>query len=163
MTFATRATRRPCCETARRSGYLGLRQNCPHAHPVQRFDYCPSSSFCFLFFYVVAPAGRKARPGSRRIPQRQTSGAARIKQCTSTRVHSVRTHSAFNRGLTAPLHRSSPCRYCASAIWFCRLPVPSEHNRRLRPRLPSGSGLPIPKPIPSANRLRASRPVLQTR
>ncbi len=64
---------------------------------------------------LLLVAGRKARPGSRRIPQTQTSGAARI---FSTHLHegsSVRTHSAFNRGVT-PLQRSSPCRYCASAL-----------------------------------------------
>jgi len=75
-----------------------------------------------------------------------------VKPCTSTRVHSVRTRSAFNRGVTAPLHRSSPCRYCASFFWFCRLPVPSDVNRKLRPRLPSSSTSSMPKPIPSANR-----------
>ena len=56
-----------------------LRQNCPDAHPGLRFDPdCFFSSFWFPFFSMLLFAGRKARPGSRRIPQTQTSGAASL-------------------------------------------------------------------------------------
>src|SRR6266487_6108236 len=107
-----------------------------------------SHFFGFLSsWYVVALfAGRKARG---RAPdeylKRRRPGLHGFKnRCTSTRVHSVRTHSAFNRGIT-PLDRSSPCRYCPSVVWFCPLPVPSADSRKLRPRLPSSSTSHTPK------------------
>ena len=106
-----------------------------------------SFPLCFCLLH-----GRRGRAPDEYLKRRHP-GLQGVKTfCTSTRVHSVRTHSAFNRGVTAPLHRSSPCRYCASVGWFCRLPVPSEVNRKLRPRLPSSPISRTSKPIPSANR-----------
>src|SRR5207244_11688109 len=57
-------------------------------------------------------------PSLRSSPSRRSSdlGLRGPIPRTSTRVASVRTHSAFNRGVVAPLHRSSPCRHCASAL-----------------------------------------------
>src|SRR5580704_6969565 len=130
-----------------------LRQNCPDAHPIQRFvPHCFFSFFWLPFFYVLVCCTEGAAGLPTNTSYADIRGCIALRLCTSTRVHSVRTHSAFNRGVIAPLHRSSPCRYCASVFWFCRLPVPSEVNRKLRPRLPSSSTLSIPKPIPSANR-----------
>jgi hypothetical protein len=109
-------------------------------------------------------AGRKARPGSRRIPQTQTSGAA------WDLLHAP-PRGFIPSGLTQPsIGELLP--HCSARVpagialpfWFCRcLPVPSEDNRMLRPRLPSNSTF-IPKPIPSANpasalRLQSTRPV----
>jgi len=94
---------------------------------------------------MLSFAARKARPGSRRIPQTQTSGAASLLRFAPPRgfIPSGLTQPSIGE-LLAPMHRSSPCRYCASASWFCRLPVPSEVNRKLRPRLPSSSTSSIP-------------------
>src|SRR5438128_5058750 len=70
--------------------------------------------FRFLSFMFVC--WTEGAAGLRRMPHKQTSGAARIySPRTSTRVASVRTHSAFDRGVT-PLRRSSPCRHCSSAL-----------------------------------------------
>ncbi len=85
------------------------------------------------------------------MPHTQTSEAGRFCSRPPHEGSSVRTHSAFNRGVT-PLHRSSPCRPWPSVgcalDWF---PVPSSKGHRtLRPRLPSSSLL-VLNHIPSAN------------
>src|SRR4029077_7084594 len=59
--------------------------------------------------------GRRGRAPDEYLKRRHP-GLRGFTPRTSTRVHSVRTHSAFNRGVVAPLHRSSPCRYCASVL-----------------------------------------------
>src|SRR5207248_4392483 len=70
----------------------------------------------FASFLLCLFAGRKARPGSDECLTSRHPGLRGPIPRTSTRVASVRTHSAFNRGVVAPLHRSSPCRHCASAL-----------------------------------------------
>src|SRR5882762_5640348 len=95
-------------------------------------------------------AGRKARPGSRRIPQTQTSGAAGLKgRCTSTRVHSVRTHSAFNRGFipTAALESLPVLRFRLLVLSFAS-PIGRQSKA---PASPPVQHFLHPNPIPSAN------------
>ena len=72
----------------------------------------------FLLCCLFAYCWREGGAGLRRTPHTQTSGAAPPRRGrTATRGSSVRTHSAFNRGVT-PLHRSSPCRHCLP-LGFC--------------------------------------------
>ena len=96
-------------------------------------------------------AGRKARPGSRRISRTQTSGAGGYKPLHlhegSFRQDSLSLRSGIyphcsarvSAGIALPLFGSVVCI------------VPSEDNRKLRPRLPSSSTSLMPKPIPSAD------------
>ena len=78
--------------------------------------------FGFPSFLRCLLDGRRGRAPDEYLGRRHP-GLEGINRCTSTRVHSVRTHSAFDRDLS-PLQRSSLCRYCASVVWFCRLHCP---------------------------------------
>src|SRR5437762_12924975 len=74
-------------------------------------------SFMFVFWTEGAA-------GLRRMPHKQTSGAART---YSTHLHEgcIRQDSfSLQSGSCCPLHRSSPCRHCASALFLSLLASP---------------------------------------
>jgi hypothetical protein len=77
-------------------------------------------------------------------------GCADLLHAPPTRVPSVRTHSASNRGFP-PLASLESLLALRFRSWFCTFP--SSHRKKIgrpRPRLPSSTTF-IPKPIPSAN------------
>src|SRR5207248_6552217 len=102
-----------------------LRQNCPDAHPGPRSDPdCFFSSFWLPFFSMLLFAGRKARPGSRRIPQTQTSGAAGRKPLHLHEGSFRQDSSAFDRGFipTAALESLPVLRFRFGSVVVCTVP-----------------------------------------
>jgi hypothetical protein len=114
----------------------------------------------------VALAGRKVRPGSRRIPQTQTSGAAWHKNLAPPRGF-IRQDSLSLQPGSYPTASLEPCRHCASvfgSVVFQSHRKPIERSGPAsRPAITC-----IPKPIPSAdpslccNSLTDVRPDLQS-
>jgi hypothetical protein len=100
------------------------RRSCQDGHRGPRFLDCFASSSLVPFFLSCFVCWTEGAAGRRRMPlTRRHPGLPEACFQAPHEGSSVRTHSAFNRGVT-PLQRSSPCRRGPSVLVLRLVPSP---------------------------------------